>query len=140
MKGSSEWWRAVENDEEYYSGGFRNLEKGGTATGARSASENFGVAKPTSSHVNIRTEYLEATLGLVNRLEISKELIHECVTVLGCCCCIPLLYNHLMGSCSYLRKKTLLAAVGGAFAPTLPPSKSAAGSSEWWRVVGNDEW
>ena len=33
---------------------------------------------------------------------ISKELMRECVTVLGrCCCCMPLLYNHLMDSCSY---------------------------------------
>ena len=51
-----------------------------------------------------RTEYLEATLGLVKRLEISKELIRECVTVPGCCCCMPLLHNHLMDSCSYVRK------------------------------------
>ena len=51
-----------------------------------------------------RTEYLEATLGLVKRLEISKELICECVAVPGCCCCMPLLHNHLMGSCSYVRK------------------------------------
>ena len=51
-----------------------------------------------------RTEYIEATLGLVKRLEISKELIRECVTVPGCCCCMPLLHNHLMDSCSYVRK------------------------------------
>ena len=50
------------------SGGFR---KGGSATGARSAPENFGVATPTSGHVNVQTEYPEATLGLVKRLEIS---------------------------------------------------------------------
>ena len=30
-------------------------------------------------------------------MEISKELIGECVTVPGCCHCRPLLYNHLMG-------------------------------------------
>ena len=59
--------------------------------------------------MKVRTEYLEATLGLVKRLEISKELICEYVTVAGCCCCMPLLYNHLMDSCSY----TLLAAKGG---------------------------
>ena len=47
----------------------------------RSAAENFVVATPTSDHVNVRTEYLEAILGLVKRLEISKELIRECVTV-----------------------------------------------------------
>ena len=44
--------------------------------GARSAAKNFGVAMATFSHVNVRTEYLKATLGLVKRLEISKELIH----------------------------------------------------------------
>ena len=56
---------------------------------------------PTFGHIKVRTEYLEATLGLVKRLEISKELIRECVTVAGCCCCMPLLRNHLMNSCSY---------------------------------------
>ena len=42
------------------SGGFR---KGGSATGARSPSKNVGGATPTSGHVNVRTEYLEATLA-----------------------------------------------------------------------------
>ena len=74
-------------------------------------------------------EYLEATLGLVKHLEISKELIRECVTVPGCCCCMPLLHNHLMDSCSYVRKNTLLAAKGGAFAlpkctPLTPPKST----------------
>ena len=32
--------------------------------------------------------HLEATLGLVKRLGISKGLIRECVTVPGCCCMI----------------------------------------------------
>ena len=45
--------------------------------------------------------YLEATLGLVKRLEISKELIRECVTVPGCCCCMPLLHNHLISHSRY---------------------------------------
>ena len=31
--------------------------------------------------------------GFSHALEISKEHIRECVTVPGCCCCIPLLYN-----------------------------------------------
>ena len=62
------------------------------------------------SELEVRTDYLEATLGLVKRLEISKELIHKCVTVPGCCCCMPLLHNHLMDSCSYVRKNILLAA------------------------------
>ena len=62
-----------------------------------------------------RTDYLEAILRLAERLEISKELIRECVTVPGCCC-TPLLYNHLMDSCSYARKNTLVA-TKAAFAP-----------------------
>ena len=83
----------------------------------------FQVATPTSSHVNIRTEYLEASLGLVKHLEISKELIHvrECLTVPGCCCCMPLLHNHLKDSCSYVRKNTLLAAKGGSTCTPLTP-------------------
>ena len=84
---------------------------------------------PTSGHVDVASElfkiagspHLEATLGLVKRLEFSKELIHECVTVPGCCCCLPLLHNHLMDSCNYVCKSTLLAAKGGANAPPLPP-------------------
>ena len=50
-----------------------------------------------------------------------KELIRECVTVPGCCCCIPLLHNHLMDSCSYVRKNTLLATNGGCICTPLPP-------------------
>ena len=57
----------------------------------------------------VRTEYLEATLDLVKHLEISKKLIRECVSVPGCCC-MPLLHNHLMDSCSYVRKNAFLAA------------------------------
>ena len=75
----------------------------------------------------VRTEYLEATLGLVKRLEISKELIRECVTVPGCCRCMPLLH-HLMDSCSYVRKNTLLAAKGGYICTPLTPPKSATGN------------
>ena len=39
----------------------------------------------------------------------------------SCWCCIPLLYNHLMDSCSYLRKNTLLAAKGGSICTHLTP-------------------
>ena len=85
---------------------------------------------PTSSHTNafmthvsdlsiVRTEYLEATLGLVKHLEISKECV--CVTVPGCCCCMPLLHNHLMDSSSYACKNTLLAAKGGCKCTPLTP-------------------
>ena len=53
------------------------------------------------------------TLGLVKCLEISKELIRECA---GCCCCMPLLHNHLMDAKIYYSPPK-----GGAFAPPLPP-------------------
>ena len=42
------------------------------------------------------------------------------ITVPGCCCHMPLLYNYLMDSCKYVHKNTLLAAKGGAFAPRTP--------------------
>ena len=101
-----------------FSGGFRNLERG-------VQSETFWIATPTSGTLEVRTEYLEATLALVKRLEISKELIRECVTVPGCCCMMPLLHNHLMDSCSYVRKNTLLAAKGGCICTPLTPPGSA---------------
>ena len=43
----------------------------------------------------------------------------------GCCCCMPLLHNHLMDSCSYVSKNTLLAAKGGCICTPLTPPKSA---------------
>ena len=101
------------------------IQKGGSATGAQSAPANFGVVTPTSGTLEVRTEYLEATLGLVKCLEISKELIRECVTMPGCCCCMPLLHNHLMDSCSCVRKNTLLAAKGGCICTPLTPPESA---------------
>ena len=66
-------------------------------------------------------------LGLVKCLEISKELIRECVTMPGCCCCMPLLHNHLMDSCSYnyVRQNALLAAKGGYICTPLTPPESA---------------
>ena len=76
-------------------GKFRNLESG---------------VQPLACEAHVKI------LGLAKCLEISKELIRECVTVPGCCH-IPLLYNHLMDSCSYLSKNALLATKGGAFAP-----------------------
>ena len=87
----------------------------------------FGLPRPLSVTLEIGTEYLEATLGLVKCLEISKELIHECVTMPGCCC-MSLLYNHLMDSCSYVRKNTLLAAKGRCKCTPLTPPESATAS------------
>ena len=62
---------------------------------------------PTSSHVNafmtrvaLRYSvhiYLETTLGLIKCLEISRELIRECVTVPGCCCCMPAMLWLILG-------------------------------------------
>ena len=50
----------------------------------------------------------------------------------GCCCCMPLLHiNHLMNSCSYVCKNTLLAAKGGCICTPLtppPPPESATAS------------
>ena len=43
------------------------------------AREKFWGCHATSGHVNVWTEYLEATLGLVKHLEISKELIYVSV-------------------------------------------------------------
>ena len=85
----------------------------------------FGLPRPLSVTLEVRIEYLEATLALVKCLEISKELIRECVTMPGCCCCMPLLHNHLMDSCSYVRKNTLLAAKGGCICTLLTPPESA---------------
>ena len=90
--------------------------------------KNFGLPRPLPVTLAVRTEYLEATLALVKRLEISKELIRECVTVPGCCC-MPLLHNHLMDSCSYVRKNTLLAAKGGCICTPLTPPGSATDKS-----------
>ena len=83
----------------------------------------LGLPRPLPVTLAVRTEYLEATLGLVKCLEISKELIRECVTMPGCCCCMPLLHNHLMDSCSYnyVRQNTLLAAKGGCICTPLTP-------------------
>ena len=88
---------------------------------AREARPKIWVATPILVKLEVRTEYLEATLGLVKRMEISKELIRECVTLPGCCRCMPLLHNNFMDSCSYVRKNTLLAAKGGCKSPLNPP-------------------
>ena len=81
----------------------------------------FGLSRPLPVTLAVRTEYLEATTpSLTQMLEISKELIRECVTVPGCCC-MPLLHNHLMDLCSYVRKNTLLAAKGVCTPLTPPP-------------------
>ena len=91
---------------DYISGGFRNSERGvqplvreacrqifglphllSVALEVRTeyleaCRQIFGLPHPLSVALEVRTEYLEATLGLVKCLEISKELIRECVTCL----------------------------------------------------------
>ena len=99
------------------------LERGVRPLAREARPKMFGLPRPLPVTLAVRTEYLKANLGLAKRLEISKELIRECVTVPGCCCCMPLLYNHLMDSCSYARKNTLLllAAKGGCICTPLNP-------------------
>ena len=100
------------------SGGFRNSERG------LARPQIWGLPRPLPVTLAVRTEYLEATLGLVKCLEISKELIRECVTMPGCCCCMPLLHNHLMDSCTVIimyAKIHYSPPKEGAFAPPLPP-------------------
>ena len=94
-----------------------------TVTAVADLEKGVRARKFLGCHAHFRSrwqsEHLEATLGLVKCLEIR---IRECVTMPGCCCCMPLLYNYLMDSCSYVLKNTLLAAKGGgAFAPPLAP-------------------
>ena len=73
------------------SGGFIKSERGVQPLVRKAQAKIFG-CHAHFRHVKVRTDYLEATLGLVKRLEISKDLIRECVTVPGCCaacqCCI----------------------------------------------------
>ena len=106
------------------SGGFRNSERGIQPLAREARPQILGLPRPLPVTLEVRTEYLEATLGLVKCLEISKELIRECVTMPGCCCCMPLLHNHLMDSCTVIiiyAKIHYSPPKGGAFAAPLPP-------------------
>ena len=107
-----------------FSGGFRNLERGVQPLVREAQPKIWGC------HAHFRSRkrpnwISRSNFGVVKRLEISKELISERLTMLGRCCCIPLLYNHLMDVCSYLRKNTLLAAKGGCICTPLTPPESA---------------
>ena len=66
----------------FNSGGFRNSERGVQPLVREARPQSFGLPRPLSVTLEVQTEYLEATLGQVKRLEISKELIRECVTCL----------------------------------------------------------
>ena len=116
----------------FCSSGFRNSERGVQLLAREARPQIFGLPRPLLVTLEVRTEYLEATLGLVKCLEINKELIRECVTMPGCCCCMPLLHNHLIDSCSYVRKNTLLAAKGGCICtPLTPPESATVLVNEW---------
>ena len=112
------------------SGGFGNSERGVQPLARVARRQIFGLPRPLSVALEVRTEYLEATLGLVKCLESSKELIRECATMPGCCCML-LLHNHLMDSCSYVRKNTLLAAKGGCICTPLTPLNPPLIMQQW---------
>ena len=98
------WWSII-------SGGFRNFERG-VEPQAREACglKIFGLPRPLPvTYATLEVRNSRPRQYLDKRLEISKKLMRECVTVPGCCCCMPLLYNHLMDLCKYVRKNTLLA-------------------------------
>ena len=98
---------------------------------------------PTSGHVNAFT--MHAVIVIASELFkiggnptwISRSnsrsktnvwrSVRNCVTVPGFCCCMPLLYNHLIDSCKYVRKNTLLAAKEGCICSSLTPLKSTTG-------------
>ena len=120
------WHCIMDHSSTGTSGGFRNSERGVQPLAREARPQIFGLPRPLSVTLEVRTEYLEATLGLVKCLEISKELIRECVTMPGCCCCMPLLHNHLIDSCSYVRKNRLLAAKGGCKCTPLTPHPESA--------------
>ena len=64
------WYSPIGN-----SGGFRNLERVVQPLAHNVHPKICGLPPPTFGHMKVRTEYLEATLGLVKCLEISKRLI-----------------------------------------------------------------
>ena len=123
-------WTKVANYNLPISGGFRNLGKGVQPL----VCENFGLPRPLPvTRMHSRLELLRdiqfgLSLNWISRsnskhLEISKELIRECVTVHGCCCCMPLLHNHLIDSCITSRQRGVHLHIRqiliGHFGPTL---------------------
>ena len=79
------------------------------------------MTRVASRYSFVQTEYLDATLSLVKRLEISKELIRKCVTVpivvVAACHAAYSLDGFVS---SYVHKNTLLAAT--CFHSRLPVS------------------
>jgi len=81
----------------YSSGGFRNSERGVQPLVREERPQIFGLPRPVSVTLEVQTEYLEATLGQVKCLEISKELIRECVTCLVVvAACHSCTINHIV--------------------------------------------
>ena len=62
------------------------------------------------------------------------QLIHECLTVPGCCCCMPLLDKHLMDSCRYVCKNASPSCQRVVFVPPLSPLNPPLGLRPRWRV------
>ena len=99
-------WCGLYTTSSLVSGRSRNLERGVKPLAHEVHSKIFWLPHPLPVRWRIhnarnycselfkivQAEYLEATLGLLKRLEISKELIRECVTVPGCCCYMRLLH------------------------------------------------
>ena len=104
------------------SGEFRNIERGVQPLATQDYAKR--TRKCLSCHAHFRSREKSpnrgdsSTLGQVKHLEI---MIRDCLTVPGCCCCMPLLHNHLMDLCSYVCKNTLLAAKGGCICMHLHP-------------------
>ena len=107
------------------SGEFRNIERGVQPLATQDYAKR--TRKCLSCHAHFRSRESpnrgdSSTLGQVKHLEI---MIRDCLTVPGCCCCMPLLHNHLMDLCSYVCKNTLLAAKGGCICMHLHPPLAA---------------
>ena len=108
-----------------YSGGFRNSERGVQPLKCEARPKIFGLPRPLSVTLEVQTEYLEATLGLVKCLEISKELIRECVTCLvvvaACHSCIIIWWTRAV----MYKKIHYSPPKGGCICTPLTPPESA---------------
>ena len=82
---------------------------------------------PTSSHVGSPN-----WISRNNSSPSQMVRIRECVTVPGCCC-MPLLHNYLMDSCSYVCRNTLLAAKGGSICTPLPPPPPLKSATRYYQ-------
>ena len=77
---AGEWWHTLSlGIHLHFTVADLEIQKGGFS---EARPQIFGLPRPLLVTLEVHTEYLEATLGLVKCLEISKELIRECVTCL----------------------------------------------------------